>query len=160
MTPDGALSETLAVLRSEDTALAAQLRAVGMRIVECANADDGMGASLACGVAAAPGADGWIIVLADMPWIAPATIAAVAAAIAAGAGIAAPAYRGERGHPVGFARRHLAALCALSGDSGARVLVDAYHDQLVLIDTDDPQVVRDVDVPEDLQRGRPENRRV
>ena len=51
--------------------------AAGLRVVPCINADDGMGASLACGVAAAGDADGWVIALADMPWIAPATIRAI-----------------------------------------------------------------------------------
>ena len=46
---------------------------------------------------------GWVVALADMPWIRTETIAAVADALARGAMIAAPDYAGVRGHPVGFA---------------------------------------------------------
>src|SRR5947208_4959013 len=79
--------------------------------------------SLACGVQATPDADGWLVALADMPWIKPSTIRTLAAALTAGADIVAPSYNGERGHPVGFARRHYAALSALTGDEGARAIV-------------------------------------
>jgi len=145
-----ALPDSLAVVRPEDTALATRLRAIGLRIVLCPAAGDGMGASLACAVGAARDADGFIVALADMPWIAPATIRAVAAALAGGADIAAPSFDGERGHPVGFARRHCAALAALTGDSGARSLIEANRRHVTLIAVDDAGVVRDVDTPDDL----------
>jgi molybdenum cofactor cytidylyltransferase len=139
-----ALPECVAVVRPAD-ALTEALRRTGIGIVECANADDGMGASLACGVGATSDGDGWIVALADMPWIAPATIRAVANAVRNGAGIAAPVYRGERGHPVGFARLHAAALLRLTGDAGARSLLGAHA--VTLLDVDDAGSVRDVDTP-------------
>ena len=71
-----ALTDVVAVVRSDDHALASALGANGARIVRCASADDGMGASLACAIRATPDAGGWIVALADMPWIAPATIVA------------------------------------------------------------------------------------
>lgn len=145
-----ALSDAIAVVRPGDAELSARLRACGLRVVECANAGDGMGASLALGVAATNDAEGWIIALADMPWIAPVTIAAVAAALAAGADLAAPSFHGARGHPVGFSRRHYAALVALSDDTGARSLLERHRDRLLLIDVDDSGVLADVDTPADL----------
>ncbi len=148
-----ALPGSVAVVRPGDVALAARLRALGLRVVPCGSAADGMGASLACGVAAAKHADGWIVALADMPWIAPATIRAVAVALGGGADLVAPSFEGARGHPVGFSRRHYAALAALSGDAGARALVERHRERLVLVDVDDPGVVADVDAPEDLGRG-------
>jgi molybdenum cofactor cytidylyltransferase len=110
-----------------------------------------MGVSLACGVMEAADADGWVIALADMPWIAPATIVAVADALKAGADIAAAAYQGRRAHPVGFARRHFAALSALTGDDGARSVVGAHLERLRMIHVDDDGVVRDVDTVADLR---------
>ncbi len=145
-----ALAEAIVVLRPGDLDLAAGMLAAGLATVECANADDGMGATLACGVSATRDADGWVVALADMPWIRPVTIASVAAALAAGADIVAPAYRGKRGHPVGFARRHRDALIASEGDAGARELVAASRETLTLVEVDDPGVLRDVDVPGDL----------
>jgi molybdenum cofactor cytidylyltransferase len=147
-----ALAESIAVVRPQDLQVSALLRATGIRVVECRDADNGMGASLACGVAAVSDADGWVVALADMPWIAPQTITAVADAIANGADIAAPSYRAERGHPVGFAKRHYAALRALRGDEGARAVVARAKEQVTLVELDDAGVVRDVDTPNDLTR--------
>ena len=147
-----ALGRVVAVVRPGDDALASLLAAAGATIVHCARAEEGMGASLACGVAATADAQGWIVGLADMPWIAPATIRSVAEAIASGASIAAPVHRGQRGHPVGFSAAHRDALMALSGDEGARAIVAAAGVELVRVDVDDAGVLRDVDAPADLAR--------
>ncbi len=109
-----------------------------------------MGASLAAGIAAAGGADGFVVALADMPWVAPATIRLVVEALRGGASIAAPRYQGKRGHPVGFGATHRAELVALAGDHGARAIVDAHTEVLRLVDVDDVGTLADVDVPGDL----------
>lgn len=146
----GALPDVIAVVRPGDDALAAQLEGEGARVIRAARADEGMGASLAAGVAAATDADGWLVALADMPWIATATHASVAGALQAGAAIAAARYRGNRGHPVGFAAALRAELLALDGDEGAKRVIAAHREGLTPIDVDDPGVLRDVDVADDL----------
>ena len=146
------LPESIAIVRTQDDALASALSRVPIRVVRCARAREGMGASLACGVASAIDADGWVIALGDMPWVAPSTIRAVRDAIAGGASVAAPAYQGRRGHPVGFSREHRHVLSALAGDTGARALLERPRHQITLIDVDDPCVLRDVDTPGDLQQ--------
>ena len=145
-----ALPDVVAVVRPGDSILASQLLAAGARVVECARADEGMGASLACGIAASAEADGWIVALADMPWIAPATIAVVADALASGADLVAPSHIGVRAHPVGFAQRHRVALAALSGDEGAKSILVAHRDRVQLIEVTDAGVMRDVDTPADM----------
>jgi molybdenum cofactor cytidylyltransferase len=144
-----ALPNCVAVLRPGDEILASLLAAEGLRIVVNPNADGGMGTSLACGVAAAE-ANGWVIALADMPAIRPATIQAVAEAIAAGAELAAPVFHGERGHPIGFARRFRAALTALDGDRGGRDILAQYSKELRLIEVEDPGVLVDIDREDDI----------
>ena len=64
-----ALPDSIAVVRPGDVGLSRLLGATGIRVVECPDADAGMGASLACGACAAADADGWVVALADMPWI-------------------------------------------------------------------------------------------
>jgi molybdenum cofactor cytidylyltransferase len=145
-----AIPEVVAVVRSDDGPLAAALGASGARIVRFTNADEGMGASLACAVRATPNAAGWVVALADMPWILPSTIARIAEALRDGAPLAAPFHEGQRGHPVGFARACHDALAALSGDEGAKSIVAANRDRIVRIDVDDPGILRDVDTPADL----------
>lgn len=148
-----AVPEVVAVVRSDDHALASALGANGARIVRCDNADDGMGVSLACAIGAAPQAQGWVVALADMPWIEPGTIVRVAEAIAGGAVIAAPFYRGERGHPVGFGPACHDSLVALTGDEGAKRVVAAHRDRIARIEVDDPGILRDIDTRADLTSG-------
>lgn len=139
----------VAVVAPNQPAVAQLFADAGARVVVCPQASTGLGASLACGVGAAPGG-AWVVALGDMPCLRPDTIAAVAAAIDAGAALAAPVYQGRRGHPVGFAHSFLAELCALHGDEGARSLIQAHARDLRLIPTDDAGVLFDVDTPADL----------
>jgi molybdenum cofactor cytidylyltransferase len=145
------LPRVIAVVRPDDADLAASLSNAGAEVIVFADADRGMGASLAFGVAAAPQAQGWVVALADMPWVLPDTLRAVAAALATGAPIAAPFHDGRRGHPVGFGRALLPELLELSGDEGARRILAAASERVVRIDVDDPGILRDVDYRKDLQ---------
>ena len=145
-----AVPEAVAVVRPDDAALAAALAKEGARVVRTARAHEGMGASLAAGVAAAADADGWLVALADMPWIAPATHARVAGGLRDGAQIVAPYYNNRRGHPVGFAAALRGELLALGGDEGARRVLQAHGDAVTRIDVGDAGVLRDVDRPGDL----------
>jgi molybdenum cofactor cytidylyltransferase len=146
------LPDSIAVVRPRARELAKLLRGAGCNTVVCRNAGEGMGTSLAAGVRAAADAHGWVVALADMPFLRPETIRVVAQALSDGAAIAAPAYRGERGHPVGFARRFFDELASLRGDEGARELLKRYPNLLTLYDVDDPGVLRDIDKPSDLTR--------
>ncbi|TPQ24568.1 nucleotidyltransferase family protein [Methylomonas koyamae] len=145
-----AVDRVLAVVRPGADIVAEALKAAGARVVVCAEADSGMGASLACGVAASADADAWLVALADMPWIAPQTVASVADALRNGAAIAAPCRQGRRGHPVGFARHLVADLLALHGDNGAKSVIERYRAQLQLVEVADPGILRDIDTPTDL----------
>ena len=146
----GAVDGVLAVVRPEDDRLAGALAREGARVTACPFAADGMGASLAWGVRAAPLARAWLVALADMPWIRPETVARVADAMRGGTAIAATSWRGARGHPVGFAASFFSELSALSGDEGAKAILARHRVELVPVD--DQGVVRDVDRPEDMAR--------
>jgi len=145
-----ALNDVVAVIRPRDPMLEHALVATGARVRSCERASEGMGASLACGVSESADADGWIVALADMPWIAPNSIVAVADALREGADIVATRFNGQRGHPVGFSKKYGPLLEALSGDEGARSIVAARQWAVRLVDVDDPGVLRDVDRPADL----------
>jgi molybdenum cofactor cytidylyltransferase len=126
----------------------------GENVVVCSNADEGMGASLACAAKAAahlyPGADGYLVALGDMPFVRRTTIAALRDALAAGAPLVAPYWRARRGHPVGLAKRFYKELSVLSGDVGAKQLIRENERTLVKIPVGDPGVIRDIDTPGDL----------
>jgi len=148
-----ALPDVVAVVRPGDDALAALLKDAGCAVTVCADAVHGMGHSLAHAVAARRDADGWVIALADMPSIRPATISAVAEAVSKGASLAAPVFNGKRGHPVGIAARFRDDLLKLTGDAGARDIVAAHKADLQLIASDDAGCLLDIDRPEDVPRG-------
>jgi molybdenum cofactor cytidylyltransferase len=146
-----ATSEVIAVVRWGDFPLYDMLEQEGCQVTMFREAAQGMGASLAHGVGHARGADGWVIALADMPRIAPATIGKIAAALEGGALIAAPAVKGERGHPVGFGTPLRDELLALTGDRGARAVMERHREAVKLIECDDPGILLDVDRKSDLQ---------
>ena len=125
------------------------LRAEGCVLAINSRPSSGQGSSIVCGIEAATPADGWLIALADMPAIAPATVHALVQALQVGAVTAAPVFRGQRGHPVAFARSLGSSLMALTGDVGARAVLLEHPPRL--IEVADPGVLYDVDTPEDAQ---------
>ncbi|MCG7870242.1 MAG: nucleotidyltransferase family protein, partial [Candidatus Thiodiazotropha taylori] len=139
-----AVSRGVAVVRPDDVELSAALSELGYRVVENQQPESGMGESLAVAVTASLDAGGWLVALGDMPWINPQTIAEVAERLAQGASMVAPVYKGERGHPVGFATRWGERLVELSGDRGARQLLIDYPSDLELLPVDDPGILLDV----------------
>lgn len=143
--------KVVAVVRPDCEALASHLRHEGAQVRIHEDAEQGMGTSLAFGVRACPDATGWLVALADMPWIEPVTIRLVANALRLGDIIAAPCWQGRRGHPVGFARVLAEELTVLIGDDGAKAVIQAHLDQLRLIDCNDAGILCDIDQPEDLQ---------
>lgn len=147
-----ATSDVVAVVRWGDFPLYDMLEQEGCQVTMFQGATRGMGASLAHGVAQSRGADGWIVALADMPRIAPGTVRMVITALQQGALIAAPVYKGERGHPVGFGATLRDELLKLDGDQGARAVLERHRDSIQPIECDDPGVLFDVDRKGDLAR--------
>jgi len=145
-----ALPRVVAVIRPGASELQELLRRESAEVTVCERAEEGMGTTLAHAVRASRDADGWVIALADMPFIRPETIRRVVERLTAGATIVAPAWRGDRGHPVGFAARFGGDLERLAGDAGARELLKGARTAVELVDGDDPGILRDIDRPEDL----------
>lgn len=144
------LPHSIVVVADAEGELAGQLARLGLQVVANPHTAQGMGTSIACGVAACPAARGWVIALADMPWVPESIIRAVAGALEQGADIVAPVCQGRRGHPAGFSARHGAALRQLRGDTGARGIITAHRASLQLIETTERGVLLDVDEPATL----------
>ena len=127
--------------------------AARLQLVRAADFAEGMAASLRAGIAALPeDAAGAFVFLGDMPRVPPAVLPALAAALAQGAPAAAPTFGGQRGHPVLFGRGQFPALAALTGDAGARAVLQQLGDALALAPSPDDGVLFDVDRPDDLGR--------
>ena len=118
----------------------------------------GLAGSLATGVGAlAPGTEGAVICLADMPWVRAAHLDALLSAFEADglAPICVPVFGGRRGNPVLWPARHFAALAALRGDTGARELLEAHAGEVRRVAVADDGVLRDVDTAEALDEAVP-----
>ena len=61
-------------------------------------------------------------------------------------------FHGRRGNPVLIDRTLFPELLALTGDAGARGVLQSLGDQLALIESPDDGVLFDVDTPGDLAR--------
>lgn len=114
----------------------------------------GMGRSIADAVAQLEGVAGCLVLPADMPFVAPQSLRAVAAALAEHP-IAVPVSGGQRGHPVGFAASLFAELQALQGDVGARTIVARHAARVIEVAVQDPGILWDIDTPADLSRWPP-----
>jgi CTP:molybdopterin cytidylyltransferase MocA len=89
----------------------------------------------------------------DNPFVEPATIDAVIAALAGGAEIAVPGHGGRRGHPAGFARAAFSALRAAPIDQGARAVLAQDPRRVVHVPAGEDCLV-DLDEPRDLAEAR------
>lgn len=149
-----ALPISIAVVRPQDIELQTELQAVGLQLAVCVGQDMEMAASLVTGVRQActlyPQARGYVIALADMPYIQVRTIVEVGRRIDAGQGIVMPAFHDRRGHPAGFSAKFAADLLALKGDTGARAVLEKYPSELFQLECDDPGILKDIDTPQDL----------
>ncbi len=109
---------------------------------------EGMLTSVWAGLDAAEalGAEAVLLHPVDNPFVEPATIDAVVAALAGGAEIAVPSHAGRRGHPAGFARATWPALRAASKDRGARDVLSQHQDRVVHVPAGEDCLV-DLDTP-------------
>lgn len=122
-------------------------------LVSVEDSREGMGASLRAAALAVPDdSAGLFVMLGDMPAVDPATPRRLAQAFKGPHDIVAPTHLGRRGHPVLFGATWLPALRALSGDEGARALLESAGARLTRIPVEDPGIHLDVDRPEDLVR--------
>jgi molybdenum cofactor cytidylyltransferase len=110
----------------------------------------GLSSSLKTGIAALPeDADGALVCLGDMPLVGPAHLDRLIAAFnpVEGRLICVPTYDGKRGNPVLWARRLFGEMAGLSGDVGARGLLERHADAVCEVAMSDAGVLLDVDTP-------------
>ncbi|MDO9596545.1 MAG: nucleotidyltransferase family protein [Azoarcus sp.] len=147
-----ACARCVCVLRPEQRSLGRLLRAEAFEVYFRSEVDLGMGHSLANAVSVSMDASAWVVALGDMPQLATGTVVGVVAALRQGATLAAPTFRGRRGHPVGFSAVWREQLLALRGDEGARALLAENAHLISAFPCDDAGVLLDIDTPDALAR--------
>jgi molybdenum cofactor cytidylyltransferase len=143
------LSQKIAVT-SPHSQVSASCLAAGFEICINPQPENGMGGSIACGMAVLQNASHVLIGLADMPRLQSSTLEKIYHAIDhAGASIVLPSHAGTRGHPRLFAARHFAALAQLKMDTGGRSIIAACP-TVADVAVDDAGCLFDVDTRQDL----------
>jgi molybdenum cofactor cytidylyltransferase len=116
----------------------------------------GLSASLKLAVRALPGtARGAVILLGDMPRIAPSLIDRLIDAFDAAPAeplAVVPVRGGRRGNPALIGRGLFAAVRMLDGDKGARDLIAAARENILELTVGDSAIEIDIDTREDLRR--------
>ena len=130
--------------------------AVEGRAVAIVHAPDyatGMAASLKAGITAVPkDAAAALVVLGDMPLVSPGAIDRLIDAYDPDEGrtIVVPTHRGRRGNPVLWDRRHFPEIMALTGDEGARRILERLIEEVTEVAMDEDSVLRDFDTRDAL----------
>ena len=150
--------QVLVVLPPDLAARRAVLEGAAVEIVEAPDWAEGMAASLRAGLAAVgPGVDAAVILLADMPEVDAAAIDRLIAAFDPAEGreiVRATSQDGTPGHPVLFGRRFFEPLASLTGDRGARSVIEAASEFVTLVPTIGRAALIDLDTPEDWDSWR------
>ena len=123
-------------------------RAASWQRVVNPDADSGVASSIRAGVTAASSHSRLVIALADMPFVTPHHLDA----LATGEGVLFTRQAdGRSGSPAAFPREAYARLLTLDGDRGAAAL-----DWLgaTLLAPDDADMLQDIDTPNDLEKAR------
>lgn len=145
--------DVMVVVGDEADRIGREAAAAGVRTVFNPRYREGMGTSLAAGIAAlAPECEAAVVMLADQPCVGAAAVDALIDGYrATGKPIVASRYGDVVGAPALIARSLFAEAAALSGDTGARLLIRRHPDLVAHVDLSEA-CAWDVDTPEDFER--------
>ena len=144
--------DVVVVTGHEADAVERSMQGLPVRCVRNATPWAGMGTSLATGANAIfSEALAVFIVLGDMPHLKTETLLSLMDAfdLKSGHDIVVPVHDGRRGHPVLFAKRYFTRLCALSGDNGARDILNNHPERVSAVPVNDLGTLLDIDTPGD-----------
>ena len=153
---EGGVSEVIVVVgtdaRSELERDVNAMNDPRVRPVENPDPSRGMFSSIQAGVATANG-DALVVLPGDMPFVRPETVRAVLAKYRERPAIVSPRYKGKRGHPVVMPLSLRDEIASTAPTANLHEVIKHHQDERVDLEVDDPGVVRDVDIPADLERS-------
>jgi molybdenum cofactor cytidylyltransferase len=151
---DAGVSDIIVVTGHESANIHEALTDCDVRFVHNPEYKKGMSTSLRAGVAAiGERSNSTLICLGDMPWITTGSVQALLSAFDPDQPrICVPVYGLERGHPVLWPAGFFAELTGISGDCGARQLLDEYASEVTRVAVSDANVTLDVDTLDALDQ--------
>jgi molybdenum cofactor cytidylyltransferase len=154
------IDRVVVVLGAEREEVKSKVKFQGEEVLYNSRYKSGMSGSLKMGLKAVrQDADAVMVALGDQPFLSPTTIdRLVDSYIASGAPVVAPVYRGVRGNPVLFDKSLFPQMMRISGDRGARSVVDDNRNKLLEVKVEDRGVVVDIDTPLDYDEATEHSR--
>ena len=148
-----AVAEIILVLGAAAEAIQRETDTQNVRVVINQNYRQGMGSSLKAGLSAVdPQAKAALIVLADQPFVRPATLDQLMTEHhRSKAQIVIPTHRGFRGNPVLLDRSVFAEVMALEGEMGCRAIFGNHLEGIVKVPVDDAGILLDIDRKSDFE---------
>jgi molybdenum cofactor cytidylyltransferase len=143
----------IVVTGHESDAVRAVLTGLDVQFVDSPDYVSGLSLSLKAGLAAVPPvAAGALVLLGDMPNVTAEIIDRLIAHLGENleAKAIVPTVLGQRGNPVLVTRALFNDIAHLTGDAGARKLLDQAGDAVIEVAIDDPAIALDIDTPEAL----------
>ncbi len=126
-------------------------RRYGVRIVYNEMTEEGMASSIVKGVSASGRADGYMIMLGDMPFVTREIIDGIIGRFNDAGDIVVPVCSGRDGHPVLIGGGYSDELLALGDDIGARPVLSSHADRIIRLECGN-SVLTDIDTPEEYIR--------
>ncbi len=144
------IEDVVVVLGAHAGEIREQIRFQNERVIVNPDYAKGMSTSLQAGLRAIR-ADAAMIVLADQPFVSPATIDLLAAEYRrTRPSVVVPTYNGFRGNPVIVDKSLFEEMMAIRGDVGCRAIFGDHAQSIVKVPVDDRGVVTDIDTADDL----------
>jgi molybdenum cofactor cytidylyltransferase len=151
------IDEVIVVLRFGDISFAKELEGKidnpSVKFYCAPDSAQGMAHTLANGIHQAKDWEAALVFLADMPFVQAETIESLLAEYEfrkTSNPIVVPIRDGKAGHPVLFSRCYFDEIESLTGDNGAKPVIENNSAHVYQIKVNDPGVIRDIDTPQDL----------
>jgi len=126
---------------------------IGLPVTHCYNDNykEGMLSSVKCGFRSLPvDFEAVLIFQGDQPMIPPGAVNEVIDAYRkSGKGIIIPVFQKKRGHPLLISRKYRYEIEKLDADEGLRSLAEKFHTDVMEVDVNTPEILRDIDTQED-----------
>ena len=149
------VGEVILVLGHEAERVLEKLSIRGVKVVFNPEYRKGMSTSLRLGLRAVnPKSEGFLVFLADQPSITAEIIDRLVEGFARcrpEKSIIVPSFRGRRGHPVLFDKKHREEFWGFSGEVGGREILARHPEEILLLEMDTDAVLLDLDTPEDYR---------
>ncbi|MCK9414209.1 MAG: NTP transferase domain-containing protein [Prolixibacteraceae bacterium] len=146
-------SRTIVVTGSDRNKIEKELEAFPVLFVDNERYEEGMLTSVQAGVAAAgTETDGYLILLGDQPMVSKAVINRLIIVFQKGGkGLLIPVFKGKRGHPVLIGSKYTDEIKTLNPEIGLRELFLNHPDDILEIEVESEDVLKDIDTPDDYE---------